>query len=109
MTTAELGAVFAGLTREKLLARHRVHALGVTKGSEERGKLVEAISLQVAENPVVQRLVKKEFPKTYSITPKRIRGGRKDKPGRPKVSEEQKRAARRKASRVYRERRKADS
>lgn len=99
MTSSELQALFAGLTRDKLVARARMLALSRTRDSEERGKLVEAITLQAAENPSVRTLLSREFPEQFRIT-----AGRASRPGRPRVSDAQRRAARRAASRAYRDR-----
>jgi hypothetical protein len=101
MSHAALHACFAGVTRDKLLARHRMRALSQTRDSEERGELGEAITLQAAENPAVRRLLKQEFPIRFRMT-----RGRGKTPGRPKVTEAERVAAKRAAARAYRERRK---
>jgi hypothetical protein len=99
--------VFAGLTKDKMLARHLIHASSQAApgDSETRGKLEAAITLQASEIPQVRRQLKREFPRRFSITPPAIR----NRGGRPKVSEGQKQAARRKASRAYRERKRGES
>src|SRR5690242_16543624 len=73
--SVELQALFAPLTRDKLLARARMLALGQTRDSEERAKLGEAVTLQAAENEAVRRLLNREFPKTVPYDASTIRGG----------------------------------
>lgn len=123
MTSAEVSSCFAGLTKDVMLARHRINAINQAPpgDGETRGKLAEAIYIQAAEKTAVHRMIKKEFPGVASVTAPRTRKpfewGRAGKPGRPRLSETEKLAdtqakkhakamADRERARAYRERRK---